>query len=284
MSHKSVKVGQRNLLKVVDKAGFGVFLDGAQFDEILLPKQYVPADCKIGDELDVFVYLDSDDCLIATTEQPFAEVGDFAFLKVKEVNQVGAFLDWNLGKDLLVPFREQQQKMLTGMSYVVYLHQDDTDRRIIASSRLHRFIDPKPEGLKDGQEVSLLVSDQTDLGFMAIINGQYQGLLFKQDIDSALKTGTQLNGFIKRMRPDGKIDLCLKKPGFNQSEIDTLCERILSTLEASDGILLMNDKTDPDQIKKAFGVSKRTFKMAIGKLYKMRKIMIFPKGIQLTDN
>ena len=283
MSHKSVKVGQRNHLKVVDRAGFGVFLDGGQFDEILLPKRFVPADCKVGDELDVFVYLDSNDCLIATTEQPLASVGDFAFLKVKEVNKVGAFMDWNLGKDLLVPFREQRQKMLPDRSYVVYIHQDKISRRIIASNRLHRFIDQKPKDLKAGQEVSLLVSDQTDLGFMAIINNQYQGLLFKQDIDSSIKTGTRQKGFIKRIRPDGKIDLCLKKPGFDQSEIDSICEKILAELEASDGILLMNDKSDPEQIKKVFGVSKRSFKMAIGKLYKMRKIMIFPKGIQLTD-
>ncbi|MRI34657.1 GntR family transcriptional regulator [Endozoicomonas sp. OPT23] len=284
MSHTAVKVGQHNRLKVVDRAGFGVFLDGGQFDEILLPKRFVPEDCKVGDELDVFVYLDSDDCLIATTEKPLAEVGEFAFLKVKEVNKVGAFLDWNLGKDLLVPFREQRVKMLPNMSYVVYLHQDDTSRRIIASSRLHRFIDQKPEDLKDGQEVSLLVSDKTDLGFMAIINGQYQGLLFNQEIGSNVRTGTRLNGFIKRLRPDGKIDLCLRKPGFDQSEIDTICDRIMAELEASDGILLMNDKSDPEQIKKVFGVSKRSFKMAIGKLYKMRKIMIFPKGIQLTEH
>ena len=282
MPEKYVKVGQKNRLKVVDIAGFGVFLDGKQFDEILLPKRHVPQECTIGDELDVFVYLDSDDNLIATTETPFACVGEFAFLKVKEVNQVGAFLDWNLGKDLLVPFKEQKVRMREDGSYVVYLYQDEQSRRIVASSRFNRFIDETPGKYRQGESVSLLVHDRTDLGYMAIINGKHQGLLFDGELGQSVKIGDKLDGFIKRIRPDGKIDLSLKKPGFDRQAVGDLGQKILDQLQAAGGYLPLNDRTDPDVIKKSFGVSKRAFKMALGGLYKQRLIQIEPTGIRIN--
>ncbi|KEQ18591.1 CvfB family protein [Endozoicomonas numazuensis] len=283
MPEKYVKVGQKNRLKVVDKAGFGVFMEGKQFDEILLPKRHVPEDCEIGNELDVFVYLDSDDHLIATTETPLASVGEFAFLKVKEVNPVGAFLDWNLGKDLLVPFKEQKVRMREGGNYVVYLYQDEQSRRIVASSRLHRFIDETPGKYRQGESVSLLIHDRTDLGYMAIINGQHQGLLFDKELTSPVRIGDKLDGFIKRIRPDGKVDLSITKPGFNREVVGDLGQKILDQLQAAGGYLPLNDRTDPAEIKKAFGVSKRTFKMALGGLYKQRLIQIEPTGIRIND-
>lgn len=287
MTTQFVKIGRHNRLTVVDQIGFGVFLDGKQFDEILLPKRFVPEGCKVGDELDVFVYLDSDDCLIATTEQPLAQVGEFACLTVKQVNPVGAFLDWNLGKDLLCPYPEQKTRMNAGESYVVYLYQDDQTRRIVASSKINRFLGQQRPTYKNSQAVSLLISDRTDLGYMAIINNRHQGLIFDQDIQEspnpeAIKTGARVDGFIKRIRDDDKIDLCLKKPGFNKGEMSDLGQMILSQLEASSGYLPINDKTDPAVIKKQFAVSKRVFKMAIGGLYRQRLITIEDKGIRLV--
>ena len=288
MTAQFVKIGRHSRLKVVDKVGFGVFLDGMQFDEILLPKRFVPENCQVGDELDVFVYLDSDDCLIATTEQPLAQVGEFACLTVKQVNQVGAFMDWNLGKDLLCPYPEQKTRMNAGESYVVYLYQDDETRRIVASSKINRFLSEQKPTYKNGQPVSLLVSDRTDLGYMAIINNRHQGLLFDKDIQQSpnpesVTIGARIDGFIKRVRDDGKIDLCLKKPGFDKGEMSDLGQHILGELKASNGYLPFNDKSDPALIKKEFNVSKRVFKMAIGRLYKQRLITIEDKGIRLNQ-
>ncbi|WP_252179320.1 S1-like domain-containing RNA-binding protein [Endozoicomonas sp. 4G] len=280
MLEKYVKVGQKNRLKVVDKAGFGVFLDGRQFDEILLPKRHAPADCTVGDELDVFVYLDSDEHLIATTETPLACVGEFASLKVKEVNQVGAFLDWNLGKDLLVPFREQKAPMREGGRYVVYLYQDEATRRIVGSSRLHKFIDRSADEYRNSQPVSLLIYEKTDLGYMAIINNKHEGLLFREEVHDTVKLGDKVQGYIKRIRPDGKIDLCLKKPGFDRKAMDSLSQQIMDKLAAAGGFLPMNDKTDPAEIKRVFGTSKRAFKMALGGLYKQRLIQMEASGIR----
>ena len=280
MTDKPVRIGRNNHLRVVDLTGFGAFLDGAQFDEILLPKRFVPSDCKIGDSLDVFVYLDSDDRLIATTEHPFALVGEFAYLKVKQVNPVGAFLDWNLQKDLLAPFSEQKIKMQEGDSYVVHLYQDEQTRRIVASSKLNKFLDKTPADYKNGQEVSLLIFERTDLGYMAIINNHHQGLIFESELDDPVRIGKKLNGYIKRIRPDGKIDLSLKKPGFDQSAVSDLGRAILDKLDQEEGFLPMNDRTDPELIKIAFGVSKRVFKMALGGLYKQHLITIEDDGIR----
>lgn len=287
MTDQFVKIGRLNRLKVVDKVGFGVFLDGKQFDEILLPKRFVPEDCKVGDEVDVFVYLDSDDCLIATTETPLARVGEFACLTVKQVNPVGAFMDWNLGKDLLCPYPEQKSRMEAGKSYVVYLYQDDQTRRIVASSKINRFLSQQQPAYKNGQPVSLLISDRTDLGYMAIINNRHQGLIFSKDIKESgksVKIGDQFDGFIKHVRDDGKIDLSLKKPGFDKGAVSGLGQTIMNQLEANNGFLPVNDKTDPAIIRKKFGASKRTFKMALGGLYKQRLIAMEDNGIRKIDD
>lgn len=284
MTAQLVKIGRHNRLKVANIVGFGVFLDGMQFDEILLPKRFVPENCKVGDELDVFVYLDSDDCLIATTETPFAQVGEFACLKVKQVNPVGAFMDWNLGKDLLCPYPEQRLRMEADKPYVVYLYQDDKTRRIVASSKINRFMSTETPTYKNGEPVSLLISDRTDLGYMAIINNNHQGLIFDQEVQEAgsqpIRIGMNMDGFVKRVREDDKIDLCLKKPGFDKGVVSELGQKILDKLKANLGYLPINDKTDPVIIKKQFGVSKRVFKMALGGLYKHRLITIEEKGIR----
>ncbi len=277
-----IRLGHWNTLKVIREKAFGVFLEGGQYVDILLPKRYIPEGCKVGDELNVFIYLDSNDDVIATTETPKAELGQFACLKAEEVNPVGAFLDWGLPKQLLVPFSEQKIRMLEGKYYVVYIYQEQWNWRIVASSKTDKFLDPHPGRYKTGQEVSLLMTDKTDIGFMAIINNSHQGVVFHNDIHQPVRMGQKLTGYIKRVRPDGKIDLSLnplhdfKSPDFG--------DQIIASLKKHDGFLPLHDKSTPDEINRFFPVSKRIFKMAIGGLYKTRRITIEKNGIRLTGD
>ncbi|PJE78148.1 Conserved virulence factor B [invertebrate metagenome] len=284
MTEKRVQIGKFNRLAVIREANFGVYLDGLQFDDIVLPKRFVPDNCQVGELLDVFVYLDSDDCLIATTLKPFAQVGEFAHLKVKEVNAVGAFMDWGLPKDLLCPFGVQKIKMAEGKSYIVCLYQDEYTRRIVASSKLNKFLSTDKPRYKSGESVSLLVSGRTDLGYTAIINNRHEGLIFENDIQSAIHIGDEINGFIKRVRSDGKIDLSLKKIGYDKDVMHQLEQAIMECLEKEKGFFPMNDRSSPELIKKNFNVSKRAFKMALGGLYKQRKIIIEKEGIRLLSS
>ena len=282
MPGKVVKVGRRNRLTVVRQVPFGVYLEG-QFSEILLPKRYVPEGAEVGDELEVFVYLDSDDIQIATTETPLAQVGELACLKVVEVNATGAFLDWGLPKDLLVPFSEQKQRMVKGRSYLVALYLDDRTRRIVASSKVDKFMNDMPARYQKGQTVSLLIADRTDIGYTAIIEDCHWGVIFHNDIHQPIRYGERLQGYIKQVRPDGKIDLCLSKPGFDKEGMADLSQQILDAVQRHQGFLPLNDKSDPALIQKQFSVSKRTFKMAIGALYKQRLITIEEDGIHLSQ-
>ena len=276
-----VRIGQTNRLKVVNLLDFGAFLDGGMLDDILLPKRFVPAGCQIGDELEVFVYLDSDDIPIATTLRPKAQVGQFACLKVIDTNRVGAFLDWNMPKELLVPFSEQKERMVRDRFYVVYVYQEQQSYRIVASSKIGKFLDPGTHRYTSGQAVSLMICDRTDIGYTAIINNLSTGLLFDQDIDRPVRMGLKLDGFIKRVRADGKLDVCLKKPGFDQQAVLDLSNVIVARLQAEHGFLPFNDRTDAQLVQKEFAVSKRLFKMAIGGLYKKRLIRIDEDGIRL---
>lgn len=280
------KIGRMNRLKVVSLLEFGAFLDGGVLDDILLPRRFVPANCQVGDELEVFVYLDSKDVPIATTLKPKAQVGQFACLRVSDTNRVGAFLDWNMPKELLVPFSEQKDRMETGEFYVVYVYQEKQTYRIVASSKISKFLSSKPHEYRSGQAVSLMICDQTDIGYTAIIDGQYMGVLFHQEMtscmgDEKVRKGRKLDGFIKRVRPDGKIDLCLRKPGFDKEGINELGTRILERLNEADGYLPFNDRSDSEVLKREFSVSKRSFKMALGGLYKKRLIRIDEDGIRL---
>lgn len=274
-----LKIGEMNRLRVLKQVDFGLFLDGEKYGNILLPKRYVPATAKIGDELDVFIYLDSDDCIIATTLTPKVMVGQCAHLEVKDVNAVGAFLDWGLPKDLLVPYNEQLKPMEVGRSYVVYVYLDANTSRITASSRLSHHLEERANGLKVQQEVELLICGRSDLGFKAVINNSHLGLIFRDNAPRTLLYGEKLKGYIKEIRPDRKIGLSLQP--VNSKVRDELTEVILNFLKENDGVSTLTDKSDPEDIYAQYKVSKGIYKNALSKLYKERKILITKEKITL---
>ena len=273
-------LGKVNPLKVVKVVDFGVYLDGGSDGEILLPKRYVPEVCELGDTLSVFIYNDSEDRLIATTEKPYVMVGEFAALEVVEVNEVGAFLDWGLMKNLMVPFREQKIKMEEGRRYPVFVFVDFDSKRITASAKIEKFVDESKPELEVGQEVDLLIYKKTDMGWKAVINQQYTGVLYDNEIFKEIHTGETLKGFVKQIRPDDKIDLMLQKAGFEK--IDDFALKLHALLKEADGFLPFTDKSQADDIYEAFGISKKTFKKAVGDLYKKRQILLEPDGIRLV--
>lgn len=234
-----VQIGRFNRLTVVKQVDFGVFLDGGEEGNILLPRRYVPQDCTIGDELDVFVYLDSEDEIIATTEQPLVQVGECAYLKVVDINDAGAFLDWGLPKDLMVPFKEQHKPMEAGKSYVVTLYLDEYTQRIVASSRLSRHLYEQSRHFKPRQQVDLLICGRSDMGYKAVVNNTHLALLFKDDAFKPLKYGQKLKGFIKDIRRDQKINVSLQLPAIQQRA--QLTEQIIEHLKANDGVSTLTD-------------------------------------------
>jgi len=273
------EIGKYNLLRIVKEVDFGLYLDGGEYGEILLPKRYVPDNSNIDDEIEVFIYLDSNDRIIATTEEPFATVNEFAYLKVIAVNNIGAFLDWGLPKDLLVPFREQKQKMKQGSSYPVFIYFDSESQRLAASAKLDKFLDNLPHEYSPGQKVALFIAEETELGYKAIINNKHWGIIYKNEVFRPIHPGQKLSGFIKKVRDDEKIDLSLEIQG--HEKIDSLSQSILDYLQNSGGYSPLNDKSPPEEIYKIFGMSKKTFKKAIGNLYKQKLITISPKGIKI---
>lgn len=274
-------IGRFNSLQVVKHTDFGLYLDGGADGEILLPRRYVPKDepSEVGDWLNVFLYLDSDDRPIATTLRPKAQVGQFASLKVVQINRIGLFLDWGLPKDLLLPHSEEKRPLQVGDYCVVYLYLDERTRRITATARLDRYLDRTPARYQAGQAVDLLVVEPTPLGFKAIIDGQHWGLIHKNEAFKFLRGGMREQGYIKEMRADGRISLSLQPVG--QEARDTLSEQILARLREQDGVLALSDKSPPEQISRLFGVSKGNFKKAIGGLYKQGLIEIHDDRIQL---
>lgn len=276
-----IAIGKVNKLRVVKKVDFGVYLEGDNGNEILLPKRYVPENCDYDDEIEVFIYFDSEDRIIATTEKPYAMVGDFVALRVVSVSSVGAFLDIGLQKDLLVPFREQQQKMLEGEKYVVYVYVDEETNRIVGSSRINRFLDKAAADYEEGQEVSLLVCQATDMGYKAIINNRHLGMLYKSEVFQVFDIGDKVKGYIKKMREDGKIDLILHKPGYEK--VDDISKQILDKLKNAGGFIEVTDKSPSEMIYEMFSVSKKTFKKSIGALYKAKKINLEKEGIRIIS-
>jgi len=242
--------------------------------------RYVPENCDIGDSLEVFIYFDSEDRLLATTEKPYAMVGEFAYLKVAEVNSYGAFLNWGLPKDLMVPFSEQKPRMKEGKSYIVRLYLDDRKNRIVASAKADKFMDNKPVWFHPGQQVDLMVYCKTDLGYKAIVNGSYWGVLYQNEIFRKLRVGHQITGYIKKITENDKIDLSLQKPGY--IKVDPVSQNILSLLKTRDGFIPVTDKSPKEDIYDMFGVSKKTYKKAVGSLYKKRLILITKDGIKLN--
>lgn len=274
-------IGRFNSLQVVKYTDFGLYLDGGPDGEILLPNRYVPKGepADIGDWLNVFLYLDSEDRLIATTEQPKVLVGGFASLKVIAINSIGLFLDWGLPKDLLLPHSEEKSPLQVGDYCVVHVYLDKRSKRITATARLDRYLDLTPANYAVAEEVELLVTEQTDLGFKAIINGKHWGLIHKNEVFKFLRSGSLEKGFIKELRSDGKISLSLQPVGQGSNELG---EQILEKLRSHEGKLAVGDKSSPEVIAKLFGVSKGNFKKAIGGLYKRGLIVIHDDSIELT--
>lgn len=275
------QIGRMNTLYVLREVDFGVYLDGEELGDILLPKREVPKGTKIDDMVEVFIYFDSSDTIIASTLRPKTMVGEFAALQVVDTNDTGAFLDWGLPKDLLVPFREQSHKLLKGRHYVVYTYLDKVSNRIVASTKLDKFLSQTPPAFQKGEQVDLFIVSRTDLGYKAIIENSHWGLLFKDEVFQPLQQGKKLKGYIKTIRPDGKIDLTFKEPG--KQHFDAATQKILNALEKQQGYLPFNDKTPPDVIYREFGLSKKVFKRSLGALYKKRIIKLEPHGIQLLN-
>jgi len=276
-----ITIGTFNNLQVVKQVDFGVYLDGDALDTILLPKRYVPNGCEIGDWIDVFLYFDSDDLLIATTEKPKVEVGCCEMLKVVDINHAGAFMDWGLPKDLLVPYNEQQKPMEVGYSYVVYVYHDEASDRIAASTKLSHHLDEQPVWLKPRQSVNLQIASRTELGYKAIIDDKYLGLLFRADAYRPLKIGERLPGFVKSIRSDGKIDLLISQATLQGDH--ELSQQIVQYLTDQGGTSTLTDKSDPEEIYRVFKVSKKKYKQALGNLYKSRKITMTPGMVQLVE-
>lgn len=278
-----VAVGRMNRLEVVRRSDFGLFLAGDDDSTILLPSRYIPKDlpCAPGDALDVFVYFDSEDRLVATTETPKVQVGEFASLKVVDINPVGLFLDWGLSKDLLLPHSEEQRPLQVGDYCVVYVFLDKRKGRITATARLDRHLDQEPARYRVGQQVDLLLVSSTEMGFKAIINNRHWGLIHKNELFKFVRSGMRERGFIKEVRVDGKISLSLQEVG--QQAAVSLADQIMARLREHDGVLHLNDKSPPEKISAMFGVSKGNFKKAIGGLYKQGRIVIQDDRIELVD-
>ena len=276
-----MELGKTNFLKAARTTDFGFFLADEEGNEVLLPNAYVPKDLKVDDHLHVFVYRDNEERLIATTLKPKLEVEQFAYLEVKQVNNMGAFADWGLVKQLLIPYSEQIQKLEEGKHYVIYLHLDEKTDRLIGSVRIKDFLFFDDINVKPGDEVSILTYRKTDLGILAIVNGMFQGMIFHSDNHKNLSIGQSLPAYVKQVRPDGKIDLVLSPMGYQQA-IDPHAQRILDAIQKNGGLLPLGDKSDPDEIKKQLGMSKKAFKKALGYLYKERKVVLHPTETKLV--
>lgn len=275
-----VEIGKYNTLKIVKDLDFGVYLDGGNDQEILLPARYVPKNVKPGDEVEVFIYHDNEGRIIATTAHPRATVGEFAFMEVKSVGNAGAFLEWGLMKDLLVPFREQKLPMREGKWYLVYVRVDHVTGRIMASARIEKYLNNVPAVYEHNQEVDLLVADETDLGYKVIVNNQHWGMLYHNEVFQRLEKGDHLKGYIKEVREDDKIDVSLTPLGYGK--VEGVAGIVLESLKAQGGYLEVHDKSEPELIYSLFRCSKKAFKQALGTLYKQHLIQLEEKGIRLV--
>jgi predicted RNA-binding protein (virulence factor B family) len=274
-----INIGKINKLNVVKKQGADVYLDNGTSGKVLLADKKMSANCQVRDTLEVFVYVDSEGHLAATTKIPLAQVDDIAWLKVVSLNYVGAFLDWGLPKDLLVPFSEQHHEMEVGRYYLVKVFLDEKNR-IAATTKIDRFISDESVDFEVGQKVALIIAEQTELGFKAIVNNTHWGLLYQNELFQTLRKGQKLDGYIRKIRDDQKIDLSLHHPGYGK--VVSLTDTILIKLKENDGVLMLSDKSPPEAIYSAFGVSKKVFKQAIGALYKKKLITIDKNTIRLT--
>ena len=276
-------IGKFNELEIVEESEHGLYLDGGQHGKILLPQRYLTPDMNLGKKIHVFIYSDSEDRLVATTETPFAQVGEFAYLEVVSIRKnIGAFLDWGLSKDLLLPYREQGDLYLTpGDGVIVAIYLDEHTNRIVASARLHRHLSPTKPEYKPNDPVEVLIYGDSPLGYKAIVDKKHRGLLYHSETSDLLEAGDQFTGYIKKVRSGGKIDLRRDPAGY--SRVESLSDRILVELQAGDGSLPFNDKSSPETIRETFDTSKKAFKQALGALYKQRVIRFTENGIELVQ-
>lgn len=275
-----LEVGKHHILRVLRETRVGCYLGDREGNEVLLPAKYVPQDTKAGDALSVFIYRDGEERLIATTQTPKVLLHHFGYLQVKMITQIGAFMDWGLEKDLFVPFREQPAKMITGRFYLVYLYQDAETGRLTASANLKRFLNQTPPDVKEGDEVELIAWEASPLGMKVIVNHQYAGLIFQSELFAPLQTGEVRKGYVLKVREDGKLDISLRKPGY--ASISDEAERILEYLNSHNGFLPLTDNSTPEEITAHLAMSKKSFKKAVGLLYKNKRIRLEADGIYIV--
>ena len=272
-------LGIKNTLRILRGTTVGMFLGDNEENDVLLPKKYIPEDAIVGDDIEVFIYKDSEDRVIATTLEPKIQLNQFAYLQVKAVTAIGAFLDWGLEKDLFVPFREQNKMMEEGKWYVVFLYLDEESDRLVASCKVNRYFEKENIDLTIGQEVDLLVFEETDMGLNVIIDGKYKGLIYENEIFQRIKIGTRTKGYIKNIREDNRVDVSLQKQGYEN--IEPNAELILAKLKANNGFLDITDKSDANYVMYQLEMSKKTFKKAVGALYRQRLVRLEEDGIYL---
>lgn len=281
-----IKLGSWNELRVKEPARregygavFGLYLEGGSAGDILMPQKYVPVGAKKGDMVRCFVYLDGEERLVATTETPVATVGECAFLECTWVNQYGAFLDWGITKNLFCPFKEQKRRMIVGQYYPIHIHIDPESYRLVASAKIDRYLEPLPDTYAAGQAVNLFVWQKTGIGFRVVVDGKYAGMLYENQVFRPIRTGDKLQGYISKVRPDGKADCSLQAPGY--AEAEDFADKLLHWLEQHDGYCPLGDKSDAEDIRRTFGVSKKIFKKAVGALYRRRIIRMEGDGLVL---
>ena len=274
-----MQIGEYNTLEILRDTKVGLFL-GDGTNDVLLPNKYVPKEFQIGDSLTVFVYLDYEERPVATTLKPYVKLNEFAHLKVNYINEFGAFLNWGMEKDLFVPFREQARPMEEGKRYLVYCFMDEKSNRLVASSKTQQFLDKEEANYANGEEVNLIISHISDAGINVIINEKHRGLAYANEVYDDIKPGLRMKGYIKQVRPDGKLDVSLRKLGVEA--IEPSAQIILDELKANKGFLRLNDNSHPEDIKTVLKMSKKTFKKAIGTLYKQKQIEIKDDGIYLV--
>lgn len=277
-----LKLGEDNILKVDRETSVGLFLSDGEGNDVLLPNKYVYDDTKVGDEITVFVYLDSKERVVATTLNPTIRINEFAYMQAKQNTQFGTFMEWGLEKELLVPFREQGSEMEVGKWYVIFLYLDEETNRLVGSSRINRFFELENIELEEGDKVDALITGKTDLGWNVIINNLYRGLIYHNEVFKTIRPGDECKAFIKNIREDGKIDVSLQKTGYEN--IEPLSVGIIDKLISQEGFLPLNDKSSPQEISLTFGMSKKAFKKALGSLYKQKIIKIEEDGIYLNDD
>ena len=276
-----LRIGENHTLHIVRETEPGLFLTDEDGNEVLLPNKYIPETFEIGEEIEVFVYLDHEERPVATTLEPLVKLDEFAFLKCVETTEFGAFLDWGLEKHLFVPFKEQAYPMKKGGRYLVFCYLDEDTNRLVASSKVHAFLDNSSLTVAPFEEVDLIISNKSDLGYNVIINQLHLGLIYHDDVFQEINVGDEMRGFIKKTRSDGKIDVSLQRPGYRS--IEPNAQLILDKLKQNDGYLNLTDKSSPEAVHGQLGISKKSFKRAAGTLYKQRKIEIKDNGLYLKE-